>query len=127
MGHRPRIMLAIAAAALCVATILGAYAAHGLDTVLDADGLETFKTGVAYQFYHGLGLFGVEILRERYASVRAFAVASWLLLAGIVLFCGSLYIVAWGTAPFFGLLAPIGGLCFIAAWLAAGYGALTRP
>ena len=120
-------MLAIAAASLCVATGLGAYAAHGLDTVLDAEGLETFKTGVAYQFYHGLGLFGLEILRERYASVRAFAVASWLLVAGIVLFCGSLYIVAWGTAPYFGLLAPIGGLCFIAAWLAAGYGALVRP
>jgi len=116
--------LVTAATLLALATALGAYAAHGLERVLDAHALGNFRTGVEYHFYHALGLFGVALLRQRHPESAAFGVAAWLLLAGIVLFSGSLYVTAFGLLRFLTAAAPIGGLCFIAAWVALAVGAL---
>jgi uncharacterized membrane protein YgdD (TMEM256/DUF423 family) len=113
-----------AAVLLALATALGAYAAHGLDRLLDAHALGNFRTGVEYHFYHALGLLGVALLRERHPQSAAFGLTAWLLLAGIVLFSGSLYVTAFGVLSFLTAAAPIGGLCFIAAWIALAVGAL---
>jgi uncharacterized membrane protein YgdD (TMEM256/DUF423 family) len=86
--------------------------------------LTNFRTGVQYQFFHALGLFGIALLRERHPRITALAVSAWLLFAGIVLFCGSLYVTAFGYLRFLTAAAPIGGACLIAGWLALAYGAL---
>lgn len=102
---------------LAAATILGAWAAHGLERLIDADGVATFRTGVDYHFYHSLGLLCIAALLERIAHTRVAIVSAWLLVAGIVLFSGSLYLLAFDAAAFLGPVTPIGGLCFIAGWI----------
>ena len=118
-----RTTLVTSAILLALATGLGAYAAHGLERVLEPPALENFRTGVQYRFYHALGLFGLALLLERHPQSRPLAVSAWLLFAGILLFCGSLYVTAFGVLRFLTAAAPIGGLCFIAGWIALAYGA----
>jgi uncharacterized membrane protein YgdD (TMEM256/DUF423 family) len=122
-----RTTLITAAILLALATAFGAYAAHGLEQVLEVRPLTNFRTGVQYHFFHALGLFGIALLRERHPHARALAVSAWLLLAGIVLFSGSLYVTAFGYLRFLAAAAPIGGACFIAGWLALAYGAVRLP
>ena len=98
-----------------IAVMLGAFAAHGLKSRLSEDSLRIFHTGVEYQFYHTFALLFTGILQS---GTRSTHVAGWLFLAGIILFCGSLYLLA--LFPLFqsiGFVTPIGGLCFIAAWI----------
>ncbi len=112
---------------LCLATGLGAYASHGLVGVLDARALSSFGTAVDYQFYHGLGLFGVGVLLDRYPAARALRIAGVLFMAGIVLFCGSIYLTTLGAPAAFGRAAPAGGIAFIVGWIALALGAATLP
>jgi uncharacterized membrane protein YgdD (TMEM256/DUF423 family) len=123
MARQSLLLITIAAASLLLATALGAFAAHGLDGLLEPDSLAAFRTAVDYQFFHGLGLIGAGLLNERYAEVRAFAVAGWLLIIGTLLFCGSIYVTSFGFMTFLGAAAPIGGLSFMLAWLCLGFGA----
>lgn len=116
-----RAQLIAATILLAIATALGAYAAHGLDRLLDGAGLANFRTGVDYHFYHALGLLGIALLRERAKDDRALAISGWLLVAGIALFCGSLYVGAFVSLGVLGMAAPLGGLCFIVGWLLAAY------
>jgi uncharacterized membrane protein YgdD (TMEM256/DUF423 family) len=116
MSPSNRFLLCFAAASLCAATALGAYASHGLGSALDAARLAAFATAVEYQFYHGLGLLAVTLLGERFPASDALQIAGWLLVAGTVLFCGSIYATTAGVSGI-GLAAPLGGLCFIAGWL----------
>ena len=117
-----KILLVIAALSLFEATALGAWAAHGLDAVLEPRALESFRTGVDYQFYHGLGILAVAALGERYEPARQFRLAGWLFAAGTVLFSGSIYATALGAPGWLGSAAPVGGLCFMAGWLVCAYG-----
>lgn len=112
-------------AGICLATAagLGAYGAHGLEEVLDPESVETFGIAVQYQFYHGLGMLGLGLLRTHHPESSAFKLSTVLMLAGIVLFCGSLYLLPFVELGLLGLAAPIGGTCLIAAWLALAYGA----
>lgn len=103
-----------------IAVILGAFGAHGLKELLDANALESYQTGVRYQFYHALlalfvGIAGV-------FSSKTKKIVFWLLLSGVVLFSGSIYLLS--TSSILGvsfksiaLLTPIGGLLMILAWL----------
>ena len=123
MSHGSTVLLAIAALLLAIATALGAYAAHGLDRILDAASLATFATGIDYQFYHALGLLGIAILRERATNDRALMASAALLITGIVLFSGSLYAGAFVSLGAFAFAAPLGGLCLITGWLVAAHAA----
>jgi uncharacterized membrane protein YgdD (TMEM256/DUF423 family) len=93
-----------------LAVSAGAFGAHGLRDRLDARSLEIFETAARYQMYHALGLFAVAWLAAN--------TAGWLMLAGIVLFSGSLYALALTGVRAFGAVTPIGGACFLAAWVA---------
>jgi uncharacterized membrane protein YgdD (TMEM256/DUF423 family) len=112
-----RLFLFIGALLLAFATGLGAWAAHGLDQLIDPAAVATFRTGVEYHFYHALGLLGVGLLIERLGTSLHLLISGWLLVAGIVMFSGSLYVLAFGVARFLGPVTPLGGLCFIAAWM----------
>jgi uncharacterized membrane protein YgdD (TMEM256/DUF423 family) len=121
---------ALGAAAGALAVLLGAFAAHGLKARLEPEHLLTFETGVRYQMYHALAILAAAALgggrRWQAAAVGLFA-------AGIVLFSGSLYLLAardllgieaW---RWLGPVTPLGGLCFVAGWIALALGAARRP
>ena len=104
---------------------LGAFAAHGLKPALSPDMLAVFETGVRYQMYHAFALFAAGWGWARWQTV-AFARAGGLFVAGIVIFSGSLYLLAFTGARWFGAITPLGGLAFLAGWLCLGWGAATK-
>jgi uncharacterized membrane protein YgdD (TMEM256/DUF423 family) len=109
---------AVGALGLALAVILGAFGAHGLRARLDAYSMGIWERAVFYHFVHMLGLLIVPLF-ERIGSLSRAARdwVCWLLLAGVVLFCGSLYALALTGMRMLGAVTPLGGLSFIAAWL----------
>jgi uncharacterized membrane protein YgdD (TMEM256/DUF423 family) len=105
------------------ATLAGAFGAHALKGRLAPGDYELLQTAVQYQFIHALGLLLVGMLLSR-NSQRALCVAADLLLAGVLLFSGSLYLLLGGAPRMFGVLTPIGGACLIAGWCTAAYALL---
>jgi uncharacterized membrane protein YgdD (TMEM256/DUF423 family) len=96
---------------------LGAFGAHGLRGRLSPDMLAVFETGVRYQMYHALALLAVAILMPRVEG-RAVIVAGWSFIAGIFIFSGSLYALALTGVTTLGAITPIGGVAFLAGWIA---------
>lgn len=103
------------AAALAVA--LGAFGAHALRARVAPDVLSTYHTAVQYHFYHALGLVLIGLIAFHLPGASALRLAGWLMLAGIVVFSGSLYLISIGAARWWGMLTPFGGAAFIAAWI----------
>ncbi|MBE7526440.1 MAG: DUF423 domain-containing protein [Burkholderiales bacterium] len=116
-----RIFLALGAvnAFLCVA--LGALGSHGLKSVLTANMLANFQIGVQYHFYHAIGMRLVGLTMERLPQVRALKFSGMLMMAGIVLFSGTLYIVSLTGWRGMGIVAPLGGSSFMVGWLLLAY------
>lgn len=104
-----------------LSVVLGAFAAHSLKTVLSAQNLAVFQTGVQYQFYHGMALLVLSLAQPQLMSSSRQAIiarrAGYLLVIGTMLFSGSLYLLATTGSKIFGPITPIGGLCFIIGWL----------
>jgi uncharacterized membrane protein YgdD (TMEM256/DUF423 family) len=122
MGSMQKVILVFGTLLGGLAVALGAFGAHGLKKIVDAETVAIYQTGVQYQMYHALALLAVGILAERMASSLA-NYAAFFFLAGIVFFSGSLYLIssfkAMGKAvtPAIGILTPIGGLFFIIGWI----------
>ena len=109
---------AAGAIALALAVTLGAFGAHQLRGRLDEYSLDVFERAVFYHFIHALGILIASALQR--TGTFPDAATSWvcgLLLAGIVIFSGSLYALAVTGMRALGAITPIGGLCFIAGWL----------
>jgi uncharacterized membrane protein YgdD (TMEM256/DUF423 family) len=118
-------LAAIGAFALAVAVALGAFGAHGLKNHLDAYLMGVWEKAVFYHFIHGLGLLIVGLAARSGGVDQATASRlGWLLLAGIILFSGSLYALALTRVTVLGAITPLGGVAFIAAWLWLGIGLL---
>ncbi len=96
---------------------MGAFGAHGLKDVISPELLAVYQTGVSYQMWHALGLFGIDLSRRDAPQSRLLAYAGWLMFAGILLFSGSLYLLALLNQRWLGMITPVGGLSFLAAWL----------
>ncbi len=106
------------AAGLGLAVVLGAFGAHGLRGKLDAYSMGVYERAVFYHFIHAIGLLVVPILARTGAlRPQAATLVCSLLAAGIVIFSGSLYVLAITGVRWLGAVTPIGGLSFIAAWL----------
>ncbi|MCY4662485.1 MAG: DUF423 domain-containing protein [Acidobacteria bacterium] len=103
--------------------LVGAFGAHGLRDRVTADMLAVFETGVRYHLIHGLAVLAVAWAAARWPSAWIGA-AGWLFAAGIVVFSGSLYILAISGVRWWGAVTPIGGVCFLAGWAALAVGAL---
>lgn len=97
----------------------GAFAAHGLKARLSADMLSVFETGARYQMYHALAMALAALIPSPRAAIG--------FLAGIILFSGSLYLLALTGIAVLGAITPIGGLCFIAGWALLAWGAFKGP
>lgn len=119
-----RLWIAIASVMGALAVGLGAFGAHALKARLDERMLAVWETAVRYHFYHALALFGLGLLVAHVKTPSAVMQASgWLFVAGVLLFSGSLYAMALSGVRGLGAITPLGGLCFIAGWLALGHAA----
>ena len=95
---------------------LGAFGAHGLKTMLAPEMLAVYKTGVTYQMWHALGLILIALLRQQ-SRGKLLIWAGWSMFAGIILFSGSLYLLAILNTKWLGMITPLGGLAFLLAWM----------
>ena len=129
MLYRPALLLGTLTAALSV--ILGAFGAHALKETLTPELLQTFETGVRYQFYHAVALLFIGLLHA-YLPVKLLRTSTILFAIGIALFSGSIYaLVALksggvGLGPV-GILTPVGGLFLIAGWLCLAWACTQIP
>jgi uncharacterized membrane protein YgdD (TMEM256/DUF423 family) len=102
---------------------LGAFAAHGLRTIFPSESIALVETAVRYQFYHVFALFAAAILAERFSRGKFMIWAARCFIIGILLFSGSLYLLAAikaGTINVpeaIGIITPFGGLSLIAGWI----------
>jgi uncharacterized membrane protein YgdD (TMEM256/DUF423 family) len=111
-----RAILTASGILLALATVLGAVGTHLLRTRLPPDQLAVFETAVRYHFYNALGLLGIGIIALSLDSPWL-RWSAWLIAAGIVLFCGSLYAASLGASGVIHMLPPLGGLAWMAGWL----------
>jgi uncharacterized membrane protein YgdD (TMEM256/DUF423 family) len=102
---------------LALATLLGAFGTHALRGELPPDRLSVYLSADRYQFFHSLGLLGIG-LASRAMDGALLRWAGGLIFSGIVLFCGSLYLLSFGAPEVVGFLTPLGGLLLIAGWVA---------
>ena len=101
---------------------LGAFGAHALKAQLAPDMLAVFETGVRYHLYHVFAIVAAAMALARWPG-RVFAAAGWLFIFGIVVFSGSLYLLAFTGLRMLGAITPVGGLAFLAGWLCLAWGA----
>ncbi len=109
-------ILMLASALLALAVGIGAFGAHGLKAHISDDMMQVYKTGVEYHFYHALGLLFIGVLSITMPS----GLLNWsaiLLSIGIVLFSGSLYVLAVSGVKWVGAITPLGGVSFITGWI----------
>ncbi len=118
-----RRIAAAGALVLMIAVGTGAFGAHALRSVASPEMLAVWQTAVLYQLVHGLGLLAIATLLPRFSS-RLLPAAAWLMLAGIVLFSGSLYVLVLSGVHWLGAVTPIGGSAFIVSWLLVALAAL---
>jgi len=111
-----RLFIGLGSLTAMLAVLLGAFGTHGLDEILSADLMAIYETGVEYHFYHAIGLFLTGLLVSHYPDSSLLKWSGWLMLAGIIIFSGSLYILAFTGIKWLGAITPIGGTAFILAW-----------
>tara|TARA_R110002073_G_scaffold146201_2_gene298671 strand:+ start:2087 stop:2470 length:384 start_codon:yes stop_codon:yes gene_type:complete len=99
-----------------LAVSIGAFAAHALRGKLTPEMLNTFQTGVQYQMYHALALLGIGVLLVNFPAANLLRISAYLMMAGIVLFSGSLYLLSISGIRWLGAITPLGGVCFLIAW-----------
>jgi uncharacterized membrane protein YgdD (TMEM256/DUF423 family) len=113
---------AIGAGLMALGVMLGAFGAHALKERLDAYSMDVYQKAVFYHFIHALGILIVSVLfRAGALTESACTIVCALLAAGIVLFSGSLYLLAFTGSRGLGAITPFGGLSFIGAWLLLAY------
>ncbi|WGK61817.1 DUF423 domain-containing protein [Halopseudomonas sp. SMJS2] len=116
-----KILLLLASLSGFTGVALGAFAAHALRSRLPENMLGVFETGVQYQLWHTAALIGVALLLLRWPESLLFKTSGALFVVGILLFSGSLYLMALGGLRL-GIVTPVGGVCFLAAWVCFGLG-----
>jgi uncharacterized membrane protein YgdD (TMEM256/DUF423 family) len=110
-----RTACAVGAALAGIAVAAGAFGAHILSATLPSDLLLIFETAARYQMWHGLALFLAGLAARSWPAARLGG-PSWMLLAGTVVFSGSLYVLALTGVRALGAVTPIGGVLLIAGW-----------
>jgi len=108
--------ISLGALLMLLGVMLGAFGAHLLQARLEPHALETFRTGVLYQQLHALGLILLGLAGQCTGESRWLRRSARMMLMGVILFCGELYLLAGGAPRWLGMVAPLGGLSFIAAW-----------
>ena len=112
-----------------LAVILGAFGAHGLEKLVDADAIQTYETGVKYQMYHALLL--LILANTNFVGEKKKRIIFYLITLGIILFSFSIFLLATNDLTSFdfkkiGILTPLGGTLLILGWLVLGFRAFKR-
>ena len=111
-----KVWLVVGSALSALAVLIGAFGAHGLKLKITPEALSIFEIGVRYQMYHSLGLILIGIIGYHLPQ-SSIMPAAYFILAGIITFSGSLYVLALLNIKWLGAITPIGGMCFIIGWL----------
>ena len=117
MPAMPKLFLVLGALASMLGVMFGAFGAHALRARLTPDLLAIYQTAVQYHFWHALGLLLIGVIAIQMPASSMLKWAGWLMLAGIVLFSGSLYVLAITGARWLGAVTPFGGTAFIVSWV----------
>lgn len=113
-------ILAVAAFSGMTAVILGAFGAHALRDSVEPSLINAYQTGVQYHFYHTFALFAVGLLAVKSMLTTWLKLSSVFFAVGIILFSGSLYLIAVTGVRQLGIITPFGGVSFIVAWFFLG-------
>jgi uncharacterized membrane protein YgdD (TMEM256/DUF423 family) len=124
MPPTAKLFILLGALAGATGVALGAFGAHALKTRLAPDVLAIWQTAVQYHFWHALGLVAIGVVALHLPGSTALKWAGWLMIAGLVLFSGSLYGLALSGARWLGAVTPFGGVAWIVAWLLLAWAAL---
>lgn len=117
MPSTAKLFLILGGINAALVVMLGAFGAHGLKAKLTAEMLAVYQTGVHYHLFHALGLLAVGLVASQIADSVWLKWSGWLMLAGIILFSGSLYVLSVSGMRWLGMVTPFGGAAFIAAWI----------
>lgn len=112
-----KLFLLAGSIAMALAVALGAFGAHGLKNMLTDEMLDIFDTGIKYHFYHAVGLLVIGLVAQYMSESLLLQWSGWMMIAGILVFSGSLYILSIAGIRWMGAITPIGGLCFIISWI----------
>ena len=112
-----RLAILLGAGNAVLAILFGAFAAHAIQNTVSERMLVIFSTAVDYHLYHALGLIAVGLLIKHHPISKLLNYAVYLMLFGIILFCGSLYTLSLTGITKLGMVTPFGGVAFIIAWL----------
>ena len=121
-----KVAVVFAAFSGALAVTLGAFGAHGLRGKIEPRLMETFQTAVEYQMIHSVALLMVALMISHFGRTLALAISIYAFIGGIILFSGSLYGLALTELRWLGPVTPLGGLFFIAGWLALAVGGLQQ-
>jgi uncharacterized membrane protein YgdD (TMEM256/DUF423 family) len=113
----PKLFLVLGALTAMLAVVLGAFGAHALRAKLAPDLLAIYQTAVQYHFWHALGLLVIGVVAIHLPASATLKWGGWVMFAGVVLFSGSLYVLAITGARWLGAVTPFGGAAFILGWL----------
>lgn len=116
MSPTTKLFLILGGINAALAVMLGAFGAHGLKTRISVEMLTVYQAGVHYHLFHALGLLAVGLVATLIADSVYLKWSGWLMLVGIVLFSGSLYVLSLGGLRWLGMITPFGGIAFILAW-----------
>ncbi len=117
MGKKVKVFIILGAINAFLSVALGAFGAHALKGKLDQYYIDIWNTGCQYQMYHALGLLIVGILAAKLPQTSLVTTSGWLMLTGIILFSGSLFVLALTKISVLGAITPFGGVAFLAAWV----------
>lgn len=117
-----RALVVTAAVILMIGVAAGAFGAHGLKRIVDTDMLAIWHTAVLYQLVHGLGMLLLALLAAQIGAPLLGA-AGAVMLAGVLIFSGSLYVLVLTGTKWLGAITPIGGMAFIVAWAMVAWAA----
>jgi uncharacterized membrane protein YgdD (TMEM256/DUF423 family) len=112
-----KLFLGLGSFAMLVAVAMGAFGAHALKKTLTAESMAIYETAVHYHFYHALGLLVVGVLALRLPDTVLLRGSGLLMVAGLLLFSGSLYALSLSGIRWLGAVTPFGGIAFLLAWL----------
>ncbi|AUM13239.1 DUF423 domain-containing protein [Ketobacter alkanivorans] len=116
-----KIFIVIGVFAMAIGVVLGAFGAHGLKARIEPNLLAAYQTGVEYHLYHALGLILVGVLAYQFPDVSGLKWGAWCLMWGVLLFSGSLYLMAVTGIRWLGAITPLGGMAFIIGWVWIGW------
>jgi uncharacterized membrane protein YgdD (TMEM256/DUF423 family) len=120
-----RLFFGLGALLGALGVMAGAFGAHALRDQLTPDRLLQFELAVRYQMYHAFALLATGHAVQRWPASTANS-AGWCFVAGVSVFCGTVYALAFGSPRWFGAITPIGGLALIVGWALLAYAAFYR-